>query len=873
MKRHSPKLMEKLGKSLLQNENHKAILGDLAEIYQNIVEEESLRKAKKWFWCQLIKSLPGIFYNMFRWHLFMIKHNFTMASRRLFRCRSFSLINTLGLSIGLMSSILAGLYVQHELSHDRFHKNADSIYRVSTNYTIFQNRTKTIYSPSPLASAAVNEIPGILRSTRIIQSQAQRVGTESHQFYENRLYYAESSFFQLFSIKLLRGNKTTVLDDPNSMVISEKAALKYFGNNDPIGQIVFVGDEKLPYKITGLTSSLNKPSHFHFDFLLSLEDHPSANETFWITTNVATYILLSKQSNALEIENKIISLHNKYAADQMTHRLRRTFNEFFGDDARWNYKLQPLTSIHLHSHLESEFETNGNVTHVILFAVIALLILIMACFNYINLSTAHALDRMKETGLKKVLGSTKIQLTQQNLSEAIIISILSMILTTAILTLFRDNIYQILGLSFYHSNTDIIRIAIFFLPLIIFPGLHTGVYQTAFISRFNAVQILKGQISQPSFRIASIRRLLVFIQFTISFFVIMGTLAVIHQLRFMNNKSWGINDKELIVLPRADKLGDHQELFRSSLLRSPDILSASFSSTVPGQNIHKAFYRVSDNDSDEGINPFVIYVDSNFTSVYEMIYNDGGGLTNNSKTKTSGILLNESALSSYPKLLKNPLGKQLARGGHFTIRGIVDDFHFTSMAQPVQPVVIHYTSGESHPFVSIRLHPAYSQKTIQYIKGIYKEILPDEPFDYFFLSDSLDQLHQNEYTLRRLGLTFSALSLLIAILGLIGLATYTTKRRTKEIGIRKVIGASTMKLILHLSNETVSILILSMIVALPIAFFLSTKWLETYAYKSKLPMWMFLFIGLTVVIIALTSITFHTVKTARANPVDVLRDE
>jgi len=838
--------------------------GDFAEFYNYIFDKEGRTKANLWCWFQVFSSVfPFLIFSV-HWRLIMFKNYIKITLRNIRKNVIHSFINISGLSIGLACSLIIMLWVQHELSYDRFHKNADRLYRVV--YSSDDGDVYGRYLPGPLATYLREHFPAI-NNTTAFKSLETKISFDKKGF-SSIGSYVDPSFFSMFSFPFEQGAPKTALSDPSSVVITKDLAAKLFGQDDPIGKIVsyYSGySDDIPLTVTGILKDIPQNSHLQFDFLVSFEIAYNWMKT-WGNKNVFAYVLLEKNIIPEEVNQKISGVlkAHKY-------------------DSNLNLHLQPIKRIHLHA-----LGGGGRITYVYIFSMMALLVLIIACINFMNLSTAQSEQRFKEIGIKKVVGSSRFQLTIQFLCESMILSLLSLILAVFIAVLFLPSLNSMLGIQIDFKYTP--NLFLNMIGIALFAGVVSGSYPAFFLSSFHPVPLLKGnipffelyrhkgKITEGKSRSPLFRKTLVIIQFTLSIGFIGCILFINQQLHHLRNKDLGF-DKENILVSKATRgFLEKASTIKQELLNHPQVQSIASSrfrmDTWESTDFSSAFSWSGKNKEIEsliGQN----WVDYDFLKTLNLEMAEGRFFSREfSSDPTDAVILNETAVRIME--INEPLGKEFIfnpgspNERKKIIIGVIKDYHTESLHREIRPFVLELGGGRN---VYIKLQKGYIAEALSYIESKIKEIVPGESFDYAFLDEYLDRLYKNEQLLGQLVRYGTFLVLFISVVGMFSLASFSIARRTKEIGIRKLLGASGSHIMFMLTKDLINMVFFSIIAASPIVYLLMKKWLNNFAYRISLSVWIFILSGLMALAIALLTVSYQSIKAATANPVDSLRYE
>ncbi len=803
----------------------------------------------------------------------MLKNHLKIALRNLFKHKAYSFINVAGLAVGLACCLLIGLYVKDEISYDRYHDKAGRIYKVVTDSRRPDRESKFALTPAPLAEALVRDFPEVETATRLFTFFGEAVVTLGEKvFTEKGIFFGDSTFFSVFSIPLPAGDARTALARPNTVVLTATAAKKYFGDENPLGKTLTINNN-FELQIAGVMGNIPGNTHFHCDFLISLASiGMSRNPSFISNMNFHTYFVLRDGASPAALAAKFPAAIKQYAAAQVAARFGQSYEDFLaaGNETKWS--LVPLTDIHLRSHREYEIEANGNIATVYLFAAIAVIVLLIACINFMNLATARSAGRAKEIGVRKVVGSNRLQLLRQFLTESLVLSFLALLAALVLVELFLPVFNQLTGkqirTAFFATGASIAAL----LGVTLFVGFLAGSYPAFVLSALRPVLVLKGA-SPLSAGAAWIRKGLVVFQFAISVALIAGTLIVHEQLGFVLNRQLGFEKEQVLVIKRASALGRQREAFKQRLLQHPGVISAAMSNTLPGKLYGRSMYRAFGAPPENSYGMHEMYVDEDFLSTMNITLAAGRNFSREFATDSSALVLNEAAVKQFG--WTEAVGQQVIQPGDSLWRGavigVVKDFHFESLHKPIQPLVILYQPLNS--LMSARLRPENIAATVQAAESLWKELAPQQPFEFSFLDQDFDALYRAEARTGKIFNLFAALAIFIACLGLFGLASYTIEKRTKEIGVRKVLGATVANVIALLSKEFVKLVIVAMLIATPIAYSIMSRWLQDFAYRIDIGWWVFALAGGLGLIIALLTVSTQAIRAALANPVEALRYE
>lgn len=813
----------------------------------------------------------------------MFKNYLKIAFRNLRKDRAYSFINITGLSIGIASCILILLFIKNQLGYDSFYNNSGQIYRVAIHELVNNATFNTALTPAPLGKQLYRNYPQVVNYTRINRSFITDYGYPivkygDKVFNEKRFFLADSTYFGVFNLPFIKGDPKTALSQPNSVVITESTAKKYFGNVNPMGKMLKV-DQNKDLIVTGVVKDVPANSHFHFDLLGSLSSYNQSANQDWLSGNYYTYIVLRKGANINSFKEKLKNVVKKYVDPQIARVASVNLSKMRSEGhLEWNYFLQPVTSIHLHSHLESELEANGDITYIYIFSAVALLILLIACINFMNLSTARSERRAKEVGIRKTLGSNKTLLVEQFFTESIIMSFIAFAVAVSLVEILMPLFNNISGQNIKPDSLLNLGTVPLLIGFAILVGILAGGYPAFYLSRFRPAHILRNSKGRGTGK-SWLRNSLVVFQFSVSIVLFIGTFIIYSQLNYMQNKSLGLDKENVIIINRTNNLDQQIQSFKHELLSNPDILEVSNSTTVPGYGFSSAGCRISNMPGSQTRIIMTMGSDENFAKTYKIKMAEGRYFSKAFPSDTSAVVLNEAAVSAFG--VKNPLGKELIKVGQtssqrktYKIIGVTKNFNYESLRGKIRPLAIHMLPGlNSGRFVSVRVSSNDYPALIAFMKNKWEEFSSEEAFNYDFLDQHLAQLYSSSQRTGKISTIFSVLAILISSLGLLGLAAFVTEKRTKEIGVRKVLGASTPEIVYMLSKEFTKWVILANLIAWPVAYFLMKNWLQNFAYRINISIWVFITAGVGALIVAFFTISFHAIKAALANPVDSLQYE
>ena len=797
----------------------------------------------------------------------MIKNYLKTALRNLWKKKSFSAINIIGLAIGMSVSILMLLFVLNEVTYDRFNDNSQNIYRIALNLDA-QGRILNIPSvPPPMGPALMDNFPEVTQVGRLRTRGEALISYKEKLIEESRIVYADSGIFDIFSIDVLRGNPETFLEAPFNLVITEEMAEKYFGNDDPINKTLKFDNEDV-YTVAGVVKKMPENSHFKFNILLSL---PTLNRTGealddWMGFNFVTYIELQNSASTEGLNEKYHTL----LMDNMPEQIKQL-------DIKIDLYLQPLTSIHLHSQTEGELEPGGNVAYIWILTTIALFVLLIACINFMNLATAQSVHRAKEVGMRKVLGAQRGKLIMQFLGETMLLSFLSFALSMLLIQILLPAFNQLSRKELVFNPFQNWILTLGFIGITLLVGLLAGTYPAFFLSSYSPLDVFRSQFKAGRGH-RFFRNGLVTFQFVISIALICSTFIVFFQMRFVKKFDLGFENEQVMVIHFRGQLENQRDVFKSRIMEIPGVIKASNSNTVPGMGRNETFFAFEGfNQGKPKVYPNT-EADEDYLETLGMELSAGRFFSKDFPGDNKTVVLNESLVDEVG--WDNPLGKIVRMTDMvdeefvevpYTVIGVVKDFHFESLREKIRGFVMRMSQNGGR--LSAKVHLENIPGTIRSIEKIWNEMSPAYPFEYSFLDDAFDRLYSAEQRIGKIFLAFTLITIFVACLGLFGLASFTAEQRTKEIGIRKVMGASVANVVLLLSRQFTKWVLLANVIAWPLVYFTMRIWLQNFAYRFDMGIWVFILSGIIALGIALLSVSTKAFRAATANPVKSLRYE
>ncbi len=806
----------------------------------------------------------------------MIKNYFKTAWRNLTKHKAFSIINIAGLSIGIAICFIIMMYVQNELSFDRFNKNADRIVRIVFKADINGGKIFEANVMPPVAQAMKNDYPEVQDATRLQVGGAPKITYKDKSFKDDEMAFVDPNFFSIFTLPLIEGDAKTALQQPNTLIISKALAKKYFGNEDALGKtLVFPDNKNASFTVTGVIDKVPDNSHFHFDLFASMLSVDNAQSDSWMGSNFFTYLLLKKGADYKKLEGKLPGMVEKYMGPQIQQNMGISLKQFITKGNHLGFELQPLTSIHLYSHSNFELSPPGNAMYVYIFGAIAIFMLLIACINFINLSTAGASQRAKEVGVRKVIGSGKMQLIKQFLIESALLVFIALLISNVLVKLALPFFNSISGQDL-HFNFDL-KIISAFIGLGLLVSLTAGLYPAFYLSSFKPIEVLKGKFTRAD-KSFGLRSSLVVFQFFISVGLIIGTIVVWQQMQFIQNKNLGYDKEQLLTIPNSYALGKNEEVFKQEMLQDPQIVNATVSSYKPAgpSNGGNALAYPEGHDN-QIMRTTEYHVDENYIPTFEMKMASGRNFSKNFATDSTAMILNETAAKAFGWNNTTAIGKTLIRENSsrgtnvpYHVIGVVKDFNFQSLHQPITPLLM---TLEPDWGLIFKVKTAHIRDLIAAMKTKWDQFNTGEPFTFNFMDDLYNKTYAAEQNTGTILNIFALLTIFVACLGLFGLATYTAEQRTKEIGIRKVLGASVVSVTKMLSKDFIKLVFIACLIAFPLSWWAMNKWLQSFAYRIHISWWIYLIACIIAVLIALITVSFQAIKAAIANPVESLRSE
>jgi putative ABC transport system permease protein len=860
-----------------------SIEGDLMELYDEWVKEGSKAKADLkfvrdvllLFRPSIIKPVEG-YRNLNTYGMY--KSYFKIGWRTLLKNKGYSLSNIGGLALGLTACMLIGLYVHYELSYDQFHEKADLIYRVNSEIKFGDNHLDLAVTSPIFGETAKSELAQIEQTTRLRWYGGFLVKKGNENIQEGNVGQADSTFFDVFTLPMIYGNPKKALTEPNSIVVTESVAKKYFESTDVLGETLVINNTE-SRKITGVIKDIPQNSHFRFTSFIPMVEDPIANENTWSgSQNYNTYLLLRPNTDFHALTVELNKMQDRHLEPELKMILNKTLTEFNNQGDFFKVSLTGLTDIHLHPKPIAELYGSGNIEYLYMFSVIAIFILVIAIINFMNLATARSAKRAREVGVRKVLGSQKSSLIGQFITESFITCFMATTLAIGAALLLIPYFNELTGQTINPGLLMSTQVIVGLFGLAVVVGLLAGSYPAFYLSAFEPVVVLKGS-KGTSMKKSFFRNTLVVFQFSASVILIAGTLIVFNQMRYIGEKDLGYKREHMLILNHIDQLGERVEPLKNKLQQVTGVDNATVTGFLPVN-----YYRTSDTffstpsvDIKDAISVQKWVVDEDYISTMGMQLTEGRNFSENSASDTLAVILNESAAKflGYENIMDKKIYRLKDEATRTTteyhVIGIVKDFNFSSLREQVRPLLMMY--GSNNGGMTLKINTSDIQGLVSSIESQWKSIAPDLPFEYRFMDDDFDNLYKGERKIAELITIFTSMSILISCLGLFGLATFMAEQRTKEIGIRKVLGASVTGITTLLSKDFLKLVLVAVAIATPVAYYVTNQWLQGFAYRISLEWWVFACAGLLAIGIALVTVSFQAIRAAVANPVKSLRSE
>jgi putative ABC transport system permease protein len=802
----------------------------------------------------------------------LIKHSIRSFKRQ----RAYIIINILGLSIGIACSLLIALFVFNELSFDKFNAKKDRIFRMNLNGKLGGQEVTVAYSAAVIGPTMVKEVPEVEDFLRMNGMGPVNVEYNNLSYASEHIVEADSSYFNFFSIPVIKGDVNNLLNAPHKAVVSETFAKKIFGNENPIDKTIKIGTDTTRFVISGVMGDMPENSHFDADIISSFMTNPNSKNPTWLSNSFSTYLLLKPNSSYKTVDAKLPGMIVKYVGPELQTYMGVSVEDFAAKGNKYRFFLQNLSDIHLDTSIQQQFKPASDPKYLKIFGGIAVLIVLIAAINFMNLSTAQASRRAKEVGIKKVGGSTRGMLIGQFLTESFILSFVSLILALVLIRLSLSYFNNLLGAHLVLKIFDPWYIIPALILFAIFVGFLAGSYPALFLSSFNPYEVLKGSV-RNSMKNGKLRRVLVVFQFAVSILLIVGTMIMYKQIKYMLGKDVGFKKEQLMVITSAEAVGQKMKSFKDIVKDIPGVINIASSTAVPGRNNNDNAYSM-EGRKNESFLMQTNWVDYNYLATYGMELADGRNFNESFTTDKNAFLVNESAVKNF-SITDFAITRFFQPGDsgkvdYYPIIGVVKNFNFESLRNPIQPYVMRFQNERMlWGYITVRLTAQNYKSTIAAVEEKWKEFVPNNPMQYYFVDADFEHMYIQEKQNAQMAVIFSVLAIFIAALGLFGLTSFTVEQRTKEIGVRKAMGSSIPGIYIVISREIIILVSVSALIAWPLIYYIAGQWLEGFYYKINLGIFSFV-AGLGIALgIALLTISYKIMMAARVNPAQSLKYE
>ena len=866
----APRFIVWLLKKMVRFDDFDFAIGDLEEMYEKRIRQSGSFTARCWLYMDVLKSLPGFIKNSIYWRIGMLKNYLVIAFRNIHKHKGYSLINVAGLALGLACCLLILLWVMDELSYDRFHENSEHLYRIEKDMYYSGSVYHSDVTPCPLAPSLVAEIPETEGTARYYNPSTLLLRNGDKTFFESGVKAVDPSFLGMFTFPLIRGDAESALDNPHSLVISGEIAEKYFGDANPLGKSISINNA-YEFTVTGVLQSLPHNTCMQFDMLVPFEFLRELGKysDYWGDHYITTFVKLNENAVVPDVTEKITQLSHHRMADMYRHDAEELHR--FNEEPRDEFELMPVADIHLHA--DSAYgQAAGKIQHVYIFTMIAIFVLMIACINFMNLATARSANRAREVGIRKVVGAFKRHIIGQFYAESVVLSYTALVLALILISLLLPYFNMLTGKTLIFEDIFTREFVIGMIAITLFAGIVSGSYPALFLSSFQPVKVIKGTLSSGVKR-SSFRKILVIVQFSLSIMLIIGTAVVYRQLHFMRNKKLGYDTQHIIYVDlRGDTRQYYTEL-KQELRRDQRIVNVTGTGHQPNY-IGSKTASVDWEGKDANSRVFVSKTGVDFDYVETMGIEMAEGRPFSkafASDASTGFLVNEEVVKIMG--VESAVGKRFNFGSvNGTIVGVMKNYHFWPVQNAIEPLAL-YISPKGIYYMVIRLSEGDIPASLAYVKATWNRIVPGYPFDYKFMDEDFDGMYRSEERMGNLLQLFTVLAILIACLGLFGLASFTAEQRTKEIGVRKVLGATLPGVILLLSKEFTKWVIISNVIAWPVGYFVLKNWLQGFAYRTPMSWWIFVGSGMLALVVALLTVSYQSLRAALANPVEALKYE
>ena len=808
----------------------------------------------------------------------MFKNYVKTAFRSLMKNKGFTAINILGLALGLCVCMLIVFYVIDEVGYDTYNTKADRIYRVNNDIKFGGRTSQYAVSPAPLASTVKSDFPEVEKTVRFRERGGYKVRKDGQNVQEHRMVFVDSTVFDVFTLPMIQGDPKTALTEPKSVVINETTALKYFNATNVVGKMLTFNDTIL-YKVTGVIKDIPKQSHFNFDFLLAMAGLDESKENAWLSNNFNTYLVLKKGADPKTLQAKFPAFVAKYVGGQLQAATHMSFSDFEKDGSYFRLSLVALRDIHLRSNVQNEMGANGNIQYVYIFSAVAIFILLIACVNFMNLSTARSSNRAREVGVRKVLGSARSSLIAQFLSESVLVTFAATVIAVIAAWLLLPVFNQMADKQLAFTTATFVWLLPMLLVIVVVIGCLAGSYPAFFLSAFQPIDVLKGKLS-TGFKGGFLRSFLVVFQFSISIFLIIGTLVIYNQLKFIQSKDLGYSREQVLIVNNTEVLDKQAKVFKQEIKALPGVKNATLTGFIPtgGWRNNTSMFESPTLDTKHAVSLGNWEVDEDYISTMGMKIKYGRDFSTEMKTDSSAVILNEAAVKilgykdALNKELYMPTDNMAKNLKKLHIIGVIKDFNFSSLRENISPLAFLY--GQNSGALSVHINAANAAAVLAQVKEKWHTLAPNQQFDYSFMDEDFENSYRTEQRIGGIFIAFTSMAIIIACLGLFGLAAYAAEQRTKEIGIRKVLGANISIIVAMLSKDFIKLVIVAIVIASPLAWFSMQHWfLSGFAYQDGIKWWIVATAGGGAIVIAFITISFQSIKAALANPVTSLKNE
>jgi putative ABC transport system permease protein len=807
----------------------------------------------------------------------MVKNYFKTAFRSLLKNKFYTGINIIGLAVGLSTCLTILLYVLDELNYDKFNTKADRIYRLNYEIKFGQNYGYGAQGPAPMGPEIVKEFPQVEQYTRLRWRGGFLVKKGENNIQEGSVAYADSTLFDLFTLPVIDGNPKTALTEPHSMVITESIARKYFNRTDVAGKTLTINNKDV-YKITAVIKDIPSQSHFRFDFFLPLIENPDSRNDDWLSENYNTYILLRKGASPDALTPQLDAMNDRFIGPELQNVIHLNLQDFKKGGGFVKISLFPLMDIHLHSNKEGELYPNGSIQFIYIFSSIAIFILLIACVNFMNLATARSANRAKEVGVRKVLGSLRRNLIQQFLAESLMISFIALVLAIGIACLMLPYFNQLAEKQIQVWALFQPGMLLSLLALMFLVGLLAGSYPAFVLSAFKPVEVLKGKLAS-GFKGSRLKNSLVVFQFVISIILIVSTIVIYSQLGYIRNRDIGFNRKQVLIINGTGSLGNRADAFKEELLHLKGVQAITMSGFLPTNfaRNNNAFFTSPAFEQSSSLSMQDWGVDENYIPTLGIQLELGRNFSSQFPTDSGAVIINEAAAKRMgnKNLINKPLYQfadiQTKKVLVYHIIGVMKNFNFSTLRDAVSPLGLFLKKADWS--ISVRYNVSDQAEVVEEIRNKWRSFVPEEPFDYAFMDDQFNDLYRGEKQTGQIFITFAILAILIASLGLFGLVTYAAAQRTREIGIRKVLGATVSGIMVMIIKDFLKLVLIASLIAFPFGWWAMYKWLEGFAYRVAISWWIFLTAAILAVFIALLTVSYQSIRAALANPAKSLRSD